>query len=111
QNRRRSPTQPYFLGTKIHNPWAIVGSEGIIVLEALYDYAAQDEIFGGMKRSAWTPVRSNTSSSRMPTPTMTAEPGCFRMKSQACTLSTALQTGTRWTNRPTTRAANPSTTW
>lgn len=40
----------YFLGTKIHNAWAIVGSEGIIVLEALYDYAADDEIIGGMKK-------------------------------------------------------------
>jgi len=40
----------YFLGTKIHNAWAIVGSEGIIVLEALFDYAAQDEIIGGMKK-------------------------------------------------------------
>src|SRR5256712_8344938 len=40
----------YFLGTKIHNAWAIVGSGGIIVLEALYDYAAADEIIGGMKK-------------------------------------------------------------
>jgi metallo-beta-lactamase class B len=40
----------YFLGTKIHNAWAIVGSDGIIVLEALFDYAAQDEIIGGMKK-------------------------------------------------------------
>src|SRR3989441_24691 len=27
----------YFLGTKIHSAWALVGSEGIIILEALYD--------------------------------------------------------------------------
>ena len=40
----------YFLGTKIHNAWAIVGSDGIIVLEALYDYAAADEIISGMKK-------------------------------------------------------------
>jgi metallo-beta-lactamase class B len=40
----------YFLGTKIHNAWAIVGSDGTIVLEALFDYAAQDEIIGGMKK-------------------------------------------------------------
>ena len=40
----------YFLGTRIHSAWAIVGSEGIIILEALYDYAAQDEIFGGMRK-------------------------------------------------------------
>src|SRR5207244_11825339 len=40
----------YFLGTKILSAWAIVGSDGIIVLEALFDYAAQDEIFGGMRK-------------------------------------------------------------
>src|SRR5579872_5713260 len=31
----------YFLGTKIHSSWALVGSQGIIVLEALFDYAAK----------------------------------------------------------------------
>jgi len=40
----------YFLGTKIHSAWAIVGSDGIIIMEALYDYAASDEILGGMKK-------------------------------------------------------------
>ena len=40
----------YFLGTRVHNAWAIVGSEGIIILEALFDYAAPDEIAGGMQK-------------------------------------------------------------
>jgi metallo-beta-lactamase class B len=40
----------YFIGTRIHSAWALVGSGGIIVLEALYDYAAPDEIAGGMKK-------------------------------------------------------------
>jgi metallo-beta-lactamase class B len=40
----------YFLGTKIHNAWALVGSDGIIILEALYDYAAADEIVAGLKK-------------------------------------------------------------
>jgi metallo-beta-lactamase class B len=40
----------YFLGTKIHNSWALVGSAGIIILDALYDYAAPDEIVGGLKK-------------------------------------------------------------
>lgn len=40
----------YFLGTRIHNSWAITGSQGIIIIEALYDYAARDEILGGMKK-------------------------------------------------------------
>jgi metallo-beta-lactamase class B len=39
----------YFLGTRIHNAWALVGSEGIIVFEALFDYAAPDEIADGMR--------------------------------------------------------------
>src|SRR5579862_7207817 len=40
----------YFLGTRIHSAWAIVGSQGIIILEALFDYAARDEILDGMKK-------------------------------------------------------------
>jgi metallo-beta-lactamase class B len=40
----------YFLGTKVHSAWAIVGSQGIIVIEALFDYAAKDEILDGLKK-------------------------------------------------------------
>ena len=40
----------YFLGTKIHSAWAIVGSQGIIIIEALFDYAANDEILGGLTK-------------------------------------------------------------
>jgi metallo-beta-lactamase class B len=40
----------YFLGTKVHSSWAIVGSQGIILIEALFDYAAKDEILDGMKK-------------------------------------------------------------
>jgi metallo-beta-lactamase class B len=40
----------YFLGTKVHSAWAIVGTQGIIIIEALFDYAAPDEILGGMKK-------------------------------------------------------------
>ncbi len=40
----------YFIGTKVHSSWAIVGSQGIIIMEALYDYAAKDEILVGMKK-------------------------------------------------------------
>ena len=47
----------YFLGTKIHNAWALVGSDGIIVLEALFDYAAPDEVMGGMKQLGLDPQK------------------------------------------------------
>jgi len=40
----------YFIGTKIHSAWALVGSQGIIVIEALFDYAAKDEILDGLKK-------------------------------------------------------------
>ena len=40
----------YFLGTSVHNAWALVGSDGIIVFEALFDYAAPDEIVDGMRK-------------------------------------------------------------
>ncbi len=40
----------YFLGTKIHSAWAITGSQGIIIIEALFDYAANDEILGGLEK-------------------------------------------------------------
>jgi metallo-beta-lactamase class B len=40
----------YFLGTKVHNSWALVGSDGIIVFEALFDYAAPDEVIDGLRK-------------------------------------------------------------
>jgi metallo-beta-lactamase class B len=40
----------YFIGTKIHNAWAVTGSQGTIVIEALFDYAAEEEILGGLKK-------------------------------------------------------------
>ena len=40
----------YFLGTKLHHSWALVGSDGIIVIEALFDYAAPDEVADGFRK-------------------------------------------------------------
>jgi metallo-beta-lactamase class B len=40
----------YFLGEKAHHSWAIVGSEGIILIEALYDYMVADAVAGGMRK-------------------------------------------------------------
>ena len=47
----------YFLGTKIHSAWAIVGSQGIIVIEALFDYAARDEILDGLQKIGLDPKK------------------------------------------------------
>ena len=40
----------YFVGTQDHHSWALVGSEGIILIEALYHYAVADEVTGGFKK-------------------------------------------------------------
>jgi len=40
----------YFIGEKDHSSWALVGSQGIIVIEALYHYAVVDEVAGGLKK-------------------------------------------------------------
>jgi metallo-beta-lactamase class B len=45
----------YFLGTKVHSAWAIVGSQGIVVIEALFDYAAREEILDGLKKVGLDP--------------------------------------------------------
>src|SRR5215510_9894641 len=48
----------YFLGTRIHSAWALAGSDGIIVFEALYDYAAPDEIADGMRKLGLEPNKT-----------------------------------------------------
>ena len=40
----------YFLGTKVHHSWALAGSDGIILIEALFHYAVADEVAGGFKK-------------------------------------------------------------
>ena len=45
----------YFLGTRIHSAWALDGGQGIIMIEALFDYAAKDEILGGLKKLGLDP--------------------------------------------------------
>ena len=40
----------YFIGTKVHSAWAVAGSEGIVIIEALFDYAAKGEILDGLKK-------------------------------------------------------------
>lgn len=47
----------YFLGTKTHNSWAIVGSEGIIVIEALFDYAVREEVIDGLTNFGLDPAK------------------------------------------------------
>jgi metallo-beta-lactamase class B len=38
----------YFIGTKIHSSWALTTSDGIIVIDTLFDYAIEPEIVEGL---------------------------------------------------------------
>ncbi|HYM17492.1 MAG TPA: MBL fold metallo-hydrolase [Micropepsaceae bacterium] len=46
----------YFVGTKFHNAWALTTSQGIILLDTLYDYASEEAIVGGMKKLGLDPA-------------------------------------------------------
>jgi len=46
----------YFIGTREHGSWALTTSAGIIVFDALYDYAVIDEVEGGLKKLGLDPI-------------------------------------------------------
>jgi metallo-beta-lactamase class B len=45
----------YYLGMTEYSVWAITTSEGIILLDAIYDYSIEDEVTGGMKKLGLDP--------------------------------------------------------
>src|SRR5436190_21918867 len=45
----------YFVGTKIHNSWALTTSQGIIIIDTLYDYAIEPEIVEGLTKLGLNP--------------------------------------------------------
>ena len=47
----------YFLGTKVHDAWAVSTSDGIILIDALFAYAAESEIAEGMKKLGLDPEK------------------------------------------------------
>jgi metallo-beta-lactamase class B len=46
----------YFVGTKIHSAWVLTGSDGIILIDTLYDYASEEAIVGGLKKLGLDPA-------------------------------------------------------
>jgi len=39
----------YFLGTRIHSSWALTTSDGIIVIDSLFEYAVEPEMIDGLR--------------------------------------------------------------
>src|SRR4051794_10027436 len=50
----------YFVGTKIHSSWALTTSEGIILIDTLYEYASDEAIVGGLAKLGLDPRRVKT---------------------------------------------------
>jgi metallo-beta-lactamase class B len=47
----------YFFGQSEYSVWALTTSEGIIVLDTIFDYSVEDEVAGGMKQLGLDPAR------------------------------------------------------
>ena len=47
----------YFLGQSEYSSWAVVTSQGIIVIDAIFDYSIEDEVTGGMKKLGLDPAQ------------------------------------------------------
>jgi metallo-beta-lactamase class B len=47
----------YFLGQTEFSVWAITTSQGIILLDAIFDYSIEDEVVGGMKKLGLDPTQ------------------------------------------------------
>jgi metallo-beta-lactamase class B len=46
----------YFVGSKIHSAWALTSSEGIILIDTLFDYNSDEAIVGGMRKLGLDPA-------------------------------------------------------
>jgi metallo-beta-lactamase class B len=46
----------YFVGTRIHSSWALTTSDGVILIDTLYDYASDEAIAGGLKKLGLDPA-------------------------------------------------------
>jgi metallo-beta-lactamase class B len=46
----------YYVGMTEYSAWAVVTSQGIIVIDTIYDYSVEDEIVGGLKKLGFDPA-------------------------------------------------------
>ncbi len=47
----------YYVGMTEYSSWAITTSQGIILIDAIYDYSVEDEVDGGLKKLGLKPCR------------------------------------------------------
>jgi metallo-beta-lactamase class B len=47
----------YFVGQTEYSAWAVTTSEGIILIDTIFDYSVEDEVAGGLKKLGLDPAR------------------------------------------------------
>src|SRR6478672_9374115 len=47
----------YFLGQTEYSVWAVTTSQGIIVIDTIFDYSVEDEVVGGLKKLGLDPAQ------------------------------------------------------
>jgi metallo-beta-lactamase class B len=46
----------YFVGQSEYSAWAVITSEGIILIDTIFDYSVEDEVAGGLKKLGLDPA-------------------------------------------------------
>src|SRR5262245_45298750 len=47
----------YYVGEKEYSAWAVNTSDGIIIIDTIFDYSVEDEIAGGLKKLGLDPAK------------------------------------------------------
>jgi metallo-beta-lactamase class B len=47
----------YFVGQSEYSAWAVTTSEGIILVDTIYDYSVEDEVVGGFRKLGLDPAK------------------------------------------------------
>src|SRR5580704_9152814 len=47
----------YFVGQTEYSAWAVDTSDGIIIIDTIFDYSVEDEVIGGLKKLGLDPAR------------------------------------------------------
>src|SRR5215510_14297663 len=47
----------YFLGQTEYSAWAVNTSDGIIIIDTIFDYSVEDEVVGGLKKMGLDPAK------------------------------------------------------
>ena len=47
----------YFVGQSEYSAWAVTTSEGIILVDTIYDYSVEDEVVGGLRKLGLDPAK------------------------------------------------------